>query len=86
MNNYMIGSDIIGAEVTYGPVSPEQLAHANRPLNVEEKKAAAEWTSAHPTFLQREAFGGLKYWQVGFGGAGIALILGGIITLIVRRK
>ena len=86
MNNYMIGSDIIGAQVAYGPVSPQQLAEAKRPLTLEEQKAASEWKGAHPPFLQREAFGGMKYWQVLTGGAGLALILGGVVTLIVRKK
>ena len=86
MNQYMIGSDIIGAEVNYGPVSPEQLAHANRPLTLEEQKAASEWNYAHPNFWQRPVLGKFNGTQVVVGGAGLALILGGIVTLIVRRK
>ena len=37
-------------------------------------------------FLQRPAFGGMRVWQAGLGGAGLALILGGLVTLIVRKK
>ena len=84
-NTRAASSRVVGAEM-YGPVSPQQLAEAKRPLTLEEQKAANEWKGAHPTFLQREAFGGLKYWQVGLGGAGLALILGGVVTLIVRKK
>jgi len=85
MNQYMIGSDIIGAEM-YGPVSPQQLAEAKRPLTLEEQKAANEWKGAHPNFWQRPVLGKFNGTQVVVGGAGLALILGGIITLIVRKK
>jgi len=86
MNNYTIGSDIIGADLTYGPVSPQQLAEAKRPLTLEEQKAAKEWKGAHPSFWQRPVLGNFNGTQVVVGGAGIALILGGIVTLIVRKK
>lgn len=86
MNAYLDGVDLCGAEPVYGPVSPEQLAHANRPLNTAEQAAANEYKAAHPSFLQKEAFGGLKNWQVGLGGLGLASILGGVVALIVRKR
>ncbi len=42
--------------------------------------------AAKPNFLQKEAFGGMKVWQVGLGSLGLASILGGVIALVVKRK
>jgi len=72
----MIGSDIIGAD------TPQELT-AKYNAEVAKLKAAEK---PGVSFLQREAFGGMKVWQVGTIAIGSTMILGGLVTLIVRRK
>lgn len=89
MNNYLNGSAIIGADADYGPPSPQQLMAAKRPLSAPEQGMVDQWKAAHPpepSFLQREAFGGLKTWQVAIGGGGLVLMIGGLITLIAKKR
>jgi hypothetical protein len=47
--------------------------------------APAPTSKPKESFLQKEAFGGLRVWQVGLGGVGVALILSGVIVAAVKR-
>lgn len=86
-NDYFDGTDLLGADPVYGPESPEDLAHANRQLTPAEQIAANEWKVGHPSFLQKQAFGGMKVWQVGLAGVGVVGVFSGVmIALFSRRK
>jgi len=71
-------SRVIGADMPQA-LSPTELTAK---YNVEVAKLKA----AEPNFWQRPVLGKFNGTQVVVGGAGLALILGGIITLIVRKK
>jgi hypothetical protein len=71
-------SRVIGADMPQA-LSPTELTAK---YNVEVAKLKA----AEPNFWQRPVLGKFNGTQVVVGGAGLALILGGIATLIVRKK
>lgn len=77
MNGYVMGTDAI-----IGAASEADAFRAKFPL------VAAPAPEQKPTvnFLQRPAFGGMRVWQVGTIGLGLATLVGGVVLLAVRRK
>jgi len=54
-------------------------------VGVATKTAFAKTQPPPVNFLQRPAFGGLRVWQAGLAGIGVAMLAGGVITLVVRK-
>ena len=77
-NTQAARSRVIGADMPQA-LSPMELTAK---YNAEVAKLKA----AEPNFWQRPVLGKFNGTQVVVGSAGLALILGGIITLIVRKK
>ncbi len=84
--SYHEGTDFLGADADYGPPSPQQLMQANRPLTAAEQGLVNDWKKNTMSFLQREAFGGLKVWQAGALGIGALGILSGVLVAAFGRK
>ena len=67
MNNYLIGSDIVGADdvvtVQQQPSTKDQVQH----------------------FLNKPVVGGMRTWQIMLGSVGLACLVGGVITLAVKK-
>jgi hypothetical protein len=81
-NDYFLGTDLLGEDPYYGPASPEDLANANRALTPAEQQAVTEWKASKLPWYQKDAFGGLKVWQVGLGGAGVVGIVSGVLIAV----
>lgn len=81
-DDYFTGADALGVDEDYGPPSPQQLmqAQANRALTPAEQGIVSQWKAQNPSFLERpvSALGGMKVWQVGLAGVGLAGVLTGV--------
>ncbi len=83
--DYWVGTDLLGDDpyVDYGPPSPQQLLEK---ANTEIAKMKGAGGAKPVSFLQKEAFGGLKVWQAGALGIGVIGILSGLGIALVRGK
>ena len=82
------GGNIDNTRAARSRVIGADMPQALSPMEITAKYNAevAKLKAAEPNFWQRPVLGKFNGTQVVVGSAGLALILGGIVTLIVRKK